>query len=373
MARGRTMLKFLFIRYAARASKAGKRNRLPGFAGKPHGLRLFLLSAGLFLLLAPIATAEDGLPFDYNLGPGVLQMRSQSPTQSIRLSLPSVIPGDFGEGWSVMTGASWTNVWSNEREFLLDYEMMDVHAAAAYAVNKRLHIGLFFDERLHISGAMDGFIEGFHDFFGIGQDGRDLAKNGQTRVIIRDKSGNVIVDMHDVDRMDNQGIGLLAQVIPFWGNEWLPAVGLYGIARYALNHPSGQDDSDRLNTGFGLGLSKRLASRWYAYGSMGYAFYGQTVFNENGHTLELKDRSLSGSLAFTYNVTPSLALILQYIYNEATLKNCGGLSEDSHEFNLGVKWRFRKYDTLEFSLIENFITYDNSPDFGLHLAYAFKI
>ncbi len=69
---------------------------------------------------------------------------------------------------------------------------------------------------------------------------------------------------------------------------------------------------------------------------------------------------------------PKFCLLLQYTYHEAALEDFGELSEASHELDLGFKWKLSSGGIIEFAMIENIITYDNSPDFGLHLAYQYS-
>jgi hypothetical protein len=52
------------------------------------------------------------------------------------------------------------------------------------------------------------------------------------------------------------------------------------------------------------------------------------------------------------------------------MKNLGALDEPAHEIHLGAKWRGGRV-TAEAALIENIITYNNSPDFGF--AFGLKV
>ncbi|TNF73278.1 MAG: DUF3187 family protein, partial [Bacteroidetes bacterium] len=62
-------------------------------------------------------------------------------------------------------------------------------------------------------------------------------------------------------------------------------------------------------------------------------------------------------------------LLGQYMFNEAVIKDLGKWSDPSHEINLGFKWKVSRGGTLEFALVENLFTFDNSPDFGIHAGY----
>jgi hypothetical protein len=60
------------------------------------------------------------------------------------------------------------------------------------------------------------------------------------------------------------------------------------------------------------------------------------------------------------------------MYYEGALQDFGSLSDSSHEVDFGLKWQFTDGGIFEIGMIENIITYDNSPDFGFHLAYEHR-
>jgi hypothetical protein len=45
-------------------------------------------------------------------------------------------------------------------------------------------------------------------------------------------------------------------------------------------------------------------------------------------------------------------------------------SEFSHEVVVGWKWELGQAGVLEIGLLENIVTFDNSPDFGVHAAFT---
>ena len=66
------------------------------------------------------------------------------------------------------------------------------------------------------------------------------------------------------------------------------------------------------------------------------------------------------------------SIIAQYLYSDGLAIDLGELSDASHEVNLGFKWECSPGVVLEFALIENFLTTNNSPDFGLHAGVAWR-
>ena len=328
---------------------------------------LLLVSVLLISLAVPPHSFSSEAGFDYNYGLGILQLRSQSPAQSLRLTMPSVIPGAFKPGsLGVHAGTTWTNVWIDSSEVALDYEMLDTHIAVSYGINKQLGIGIAFDQRNYFGGGMDNFIQEFHDIFGIDQNGRDRVERNLSRIIRYDDQGNIISETDDLSFLENNGISLIAQYILSHGTTMWPAIGVSGVLRYGLNSPYSKDNHEPLDWNIGIGLSKRLTDIWYIYSHLGYTRYGQTELIG----LEFKKDAISIMLAFAWQWKPNFSMLFQYVFSEGIVKDFGSLSDPSHEVNIGFKWRLSSGSIIEFAMVENVITYDNSPDFGLHLAFS---
>ena len=306
---------------------------------------------------------------DYNYGPGPLQIASQSPAQSFRLTMPPVVPGTIPLGGpSVRIAATWTNVWAKDFRYLLDYEMLETRVTVSYGVTNRFGLAIAFDQRDYFGGAMDNLIEKFHDFLGLPQNGRKDFDHNLTQIVLRDDQGKITSVIDDLDGLDNNGISFITHYVLHHGTTLSPAIGLTGIVRYGLNTTSGDDDDEPLDLGIGVGLSKRWADRWYSYGQLSYTRYGQT----NLLGLELKNHAFSGMVAMAWQWKPNISILGQYLFHEGVSEHFGDLSNFSHEVNLGFKWALGRFGLLEFGIIENIIEHDNSPDLGFHGAYEYR-
>ena len=215
---------------------------------------------------------------------------------------------------------------------------------------------------------MDSTIENFHDWFGIGQSGRDETGHNQSRVILRDDQGPILTEF-GADKMENNGVGFVVQYVIHPGTTLWPAVWVNGQLRYALKEPDILTDNDEpLDAYIGIGLSKRLSEKWHTYSNVGYTHYGQTEFDN----LNLESNALSGMLAVAYDWTPNFSLLVQYNFHEGVLIDLGKLSNYSHEIVVGFKWMTDHGGLIELGVIENIIETYNSPDVGLHFAYAYR-
>jgi len=341
------------------------------FLGEPliRGYDLFktFLFFTIILLMAPKGYTEE-VDSNYNFGHGPFQYRSQSPGQSLRFTMLDILSGPINAGWRTSTGAAWTNTWADKKEYTLDYEMLDAHIAISYAFNKRFELGFFFENRSFFGGYMDNTIQEFHDLFGIAQSGRDEVAHNLSRVILRDDQGLVIAEF-DADKFENNGIGVIVQYVIHPGTSLWPAICVNGQLRYALKEPDIITDNDEpLDAYIGIALSKRLSEKWHTYSNVGYTHYGQTEFD----SLNLESNALSGMVAVAFDWTPTFSLLVQYNFHEGVINDLGKLSNYSHEIVFGFKWMTDHGGMVELGLIENIIDTDNSPDFGIHFAYAYR-
>jgi len=321
--------------------------------------------AVLWMGICSIPANSSG--YDYNYGQGPMDVRTNSPGQSLRLTLPNIVPGTIRPGWGLNVAATTSNVWlTEERDYILDFEIFDGYIAAHYGINRRLGFGFFFDQRIYYGGILDGFIEGFHDLAGIDQDGRDQWPRYETWIIRRDTGS----DTEDVnEKLTNNGLGAALSYVLTHGTEsWVPALCVNGLVRYGLQTPDSPDEP--LDFGASLGAAKRLSERWYAYGQLGYMHFGLTRIDDA--MIELKDKALSGMLAVAWHLTPDFPVMIQYQFQEGAIKNLVKLNDPSHEFTIGLKWKMKHGGVLAFGLVENLLAPDSSADFGVHLGYSYR-
>ncbi|MGD9106020.1 MAG: DUF3187 family protein [Desulfobacterales bacterium] len=311
---------------------------------------------------------SEELGHDYNYGLGKINLRSQSPAQSLRFTLPLLIPGDIKPGWETRIANTWSNVWANESEYLLDYEMSETIVTVTYGFNERFGLSLEFENRNYFGGEMDGFIQGFHDLFGISQDGRDdVSKNRKVIQRFDPKTGQMLSETSAED-LENNGIVLLMSYTLTHGTKIWPSANVFGGVRYGLKCADLCRDNHPVDVGLGFGLAKRWSKRWYTYASLGYTLYESRDVLEPAPgvvPIDFEDRAVTGLFVLSWHYTPTFSILVQYLYSGPNIKNIDVLDQASHEIHFGFKWKTR-YGLIELALIENVITMSNSPDFGLH-------
>lgn len=180
-------------------------------------IRCGALLAGELMLATTIHAQE--LQSTDNHGMGLLQVRSQAIGQSLRLTMPMLIPGDIVNGWRTYAGLTWTNVWANDEAFVLDYEMLDILAGVGYGFNDRWGMAAIVDNRSYFGGAMDSLIEEFHNEFSIDQDGRDTAPRGRSVALRKDPVTGQTDEISSGD-MNNTGLSLLVNCNLLQGSSY---------------------------------------------------------------------------------------------------------------------------------------------------------
>jgi len=337
---------------------------------------LFKLIFGLIqfisLFFASYTPANEIL-YDFNHGLGPLDFRSSSPGQSLRLSMPILMPASVKPGLRVDIITSTSNVWLNENQYIIDYEILDAHMKLTYGFNKDLGLILLFDHRHYWGGFMDGFIEKFHDMFGIYQDGRDKWPNNETRLVVKNSEGQIVYSDHDVNgQINNSGIGFgFNYIITHGSKRWIPAISFGTITRYGINGPGGFEEP--IDFGFQLGFSKRSGSRWHFYGQVGFEQFGQNEFMQGELIRKFKSNAFSSLASIAWYLYPNFPIYVQYNFHEGVIENFGSFKNPDHQMNIGLKWQMDKKSVIQLGLIENFIIVDNSNDFGLLFGYSIDL
>jgi hypothetical protein len=304
-----------------------------------------------------------------NHGLGVLNLRSQSVAQSLRLTLPMMVPNFIKKGYSFQGDLTWTNVWANRDDYMLDYEMLEYTGGLSYGFESNWGIKVEILHREFVGGNMDSLIQGFHDTFGIGQNGRtDYPKN---RHIINFYDQNTSSwRSADADELNNTGLNFLLNY-DLYGNQYFPCINIFAVGRYTLESVNFVKNVENFDYGVGVGISKRLTEHLFAYAVLGYTFYRDDEVNTDSDLFVFEKEQRTGMLALAWQYHSELSFVCQFLYGDPLITNISGLDEPSKEVHLGLKMRLFGKHILSLSLIENVLIFDNSPDFGFHMGIQF--
>jgi thiol-disulfide isomerase/thioredoxin len=304
-----------------------------------------------------------------HVGYGPLGIRSQSPFQALRLGIVPRTPSTLSRGeHQLRVGGTWANTWTNDElgEFLLDFESVNASLAYAYGLSDTLQIQLELEQLWRFGGVMDGFIEGFHDLFGIDQAGRDEFPRDQTNVFFAALNGSPEVALLGDAATGTFARNLLLTVqhnITCGTAKW-PALSWSATVRSSLGNP-GDLDGDSVDVALSAAAARRFG-RFYAYLTLGYVWYGGDAV----YGLEIEQTQASMLAAGEWRFKPRMSFIVQYLGTQGVATDLGVFSDPSHEVVLGWKWEARQAGVLEVGLMENIIEFDNSPDFGVHVGWT---
>lgn len=325
------------------------------------------------ITFTPSGYRGEGICFSH-VGYGPLALYSQSPFQALRLGIRPRTPSTLGRGqWEVRASSTWVNVWAvdrqvsaPDREYLLDYETLQTAVSAAHGITDTVEIDVELQGMSRFGGTMDGFVQGFHDLFGIDQGGRDEVPRGDFSIELAPDDGESPVSLGTSDRGTfSRSLQVSIQHNVTCGTTRLPAFS------YAATVRRETVDIDRFDGGAGLdlGLSVAVArrfGRYYLYGTFGYAWFG----SEDFRGLVLEDTQLTALAAVEWRFGVRQSLLLQALVTQGVVADFGPFSDASTELTFGYKWELRHKGVLEAGLIENVLAFDNGPDFGVHVGYS---
>jgi hypothetical protein len=313
---------------------------------------------------------EPPPPASQALGLGPLRLCSQSPGQSLRLGLVPHTPADLSVGeWKYLASASWVNVWANEEDVALDYEALTSEALMAYGVSDAWAVELGATSRVTFGGRMDGLIQGFHDVFGLSQDGRDEVPLNQTDIRIEPNAHQpgLVLDGSDLD--GNWQFFLRGALIYTFahGRDGWPAASLACTLQAPIASRRGYEGG-LVDVSLDLSLAQTIGDV-VLYGSAAWTRFGADEL----YGLHLHRSNWAGLGAIEWRVTSDWSLVVQYLLSQGVAPDLYAFSKPSHELAMGTQVRVGRHTILQLGFIENVFIFDNSPDFGIHLALEMRL
>ncbi len=149
-----------------------------------------------FLLTTTLATPAWAAPLDII----PFQTSNRAPmTQIFGLPVPGrallLGPGETAASFAVDAEQNYSHNTSNNESIFFDGESYRFNLALHRGILPRLEAGIELPYLSHRGGFLDGFIEGWHDTFGLPQNGRDKAPRDQLRYsYIRNGKQEVLLD-----------------------------------------------------------------------------------------------------------------------------------------------------------------------------------
>lgn len=314
------------------------------------------------LLVSEMANAQSYEPEPYWQGTlGPLNIRSMSPGQALRLApmprSPYGLPNGETEIQFNIAGASV--FLQSPGEYLIDFNFTDTRMAINHGFGNGWSAELSFNDRRIVNLNLDEVVEGFHDIFGIDQNGRD-ENLSQTRVEFPLSSVSLGSELNGIF---SQTVGITLQKVLIDKSVRWPALALiFNSSIETLN--DGMIEDGAVDYGVQLSLAQKK-STGYFFANLSFSKFGS---DNTLAVIPLSDKQFSGMFGYEFTTGANQAFIVQYLFSEGVLEELGALADVSHEIHLGYKWR-TKSNIVEVGLVENIVNFDNGPDvaftFGL--------
>jgi hypothetical protein len=319
----------------------------------------------LILILGTILTPA----FGYELQP--LVTRDFSPA-TIGFGLPTLgaartLPARSGQAQLDLNLASNSD-WSEDADetLLYDGETYRIALSADYGLGSGMEFGIELPLISHQGGFLDNFIEGWHDFFGLPQGGRDQTAHNQLDYSYTRQNGEGF-------SLQSKTTGIGDLTLRGGWQYWEDDSKLQALAlRVSLKLPTGSAEkltgSGSTDLAIWLSGEKR---RQTTYGQLFFYGGGGGILSGDGKLLSDQRRNLVGfiSLGCGWQPWTGLGLQLQFdghtpFYSKSDLPE---LTNFSGQLVIGGSLSLAKQTVLELAVIEDLLV-QTAPDVVFHLA-----
>jgi hypothetical protein len=319
----------------------------------------------LLLLTSTVnCRAAEIIPFYTSNQSPIVQIFGLPSAENARLTPKGRLSAQLG-----FTAASNFAIDGNGSERIaLDGETYRTNLAFRYGVAKRFEVGLDVPYVVESGGFLDGFINGFHDAFGLGAGGRDQVPHNR---LLFNYTGRDGVERFNVDHA-NGGFGdiRLSGAYQLYGGD--PANVSAVALRGSIKLPTGK--SGELHGSGSTDISVWVtADRDFRFTSSHLTLYGAVggMGLTDGDILPDHQRNLVafGTLGMGWSPYEWLALKLQFDANTPFYKNSSltELSTCSVQTVWGFTFALTRKTALDVDFSEDYIVNTTSPDFGFNL------
>ena len=223
----------------------------------------------------------------------------------------------------------------------------------------------------HAPGVFDGFIENWHEFFGLPQGGRDTAP--RDRLAIRyDKGGRARVDVTDgVTAPGDIALGVGHRVRRnFLSNDGLAIRGVVKL-------PTGDEDALASAGGFSASIWAETSGALFGSGGARDWLYSATLGALAGRTpdaIGTGGRIVAfGRLGLTWRALDRLALTAQLDVNSSPYTSAlAPLAGPVVVIGVGGRVKLTPHTSLEIAIAEDDGSRRAAADFGVHVALRWR-
>ncbi len=313
-----------------------------------------LLTSSILILTFPSAIASPMFVY------------AQSPIHSNVLStqLRSAQPNRVGtiEFKSSYTQAS---IWAHTEAYSLDYYQNQSNISVEWQVSPIWKTELDYRVVTAKDNGLDSFVMGFHDLFGIGQNGRDEVAEDQFTMDFH-KAGVHVSDFEGDD---------LTNALTFYNELLLYSRGPMSLSAggslYYNNVRSGQFARTSFEQGVQLNYSY-ITPKHSIFSTVGLVHRNGDNSFVGLEDLSFENVSASWAIGYEYRLNQRHSVLIESLNYQGWASNDPDFSEPSNEVVVGYRYRLHQL-AIEALMIENIRNMDNSTDIGFTLGLRFSI
>jgi Protein of unknown function (DUF3187) len=299
-----------------------------------------------------------------------LSVTDQNPLLS-GYGLPAPLPSrlDTSLPWLLAADFSWGNsaiAQSTAGETLIvDAETRELRFTVQHIFKSGYAVRLNMPYRTTSAGSLDGFIDDWHETFGLPEGARPSFRQDSLRLLYRTGGENVVNS-----RSASSGMGDVSIEV---GRQIGHADNSATTAWVGVSLPTGDAEeftgSGSLDVNATISADYRLGDRWTAFGQLGGTWLG----DGDRMSKHQRDWAASATVGISARATDGLTLTLQ-LDGHSALFDTGELEflGDAVMLSLGGAYRFESQWTLTLGLTED-IAAESAPDvvflFGLTKAW----
>ena len=320
-----------------------------------------------FFIVVTLSAAYPAITNAADTDFGPLLLRSQAPFQSngVTTRLRDASPADDRE---LYISASMASIWAKTDRYTQDYYQNDLWGGMQFAVNSSLKAEFSYLYSYAGNNHLDSITMDYHNLIGISLNGRDeVAKhrfyiNNSTNELT-DFEGEVLVRAWEV---------YIEQALS--GDKTLSNNSKHmfsvGVTLYFNEVETGPFKDSSFEQAVQLNYTGKFAERHHIYSMLGITRREPGDFQ----SIPLKESTLNWGVGYQYRASQYHAFLIEYRILEGETKETAGLApldQHSHEMTAGYRLHI-DHSALEFALVENIVTLDNSVDVAFTVSFRHR-
>ncbi len=289
-----------------------------------------------------------------------LPTRSQNPLLQ-GYFIPAMPITSEHEPWSFSHALYITNTYQSDKnvteELLIDVENTRYDFQLTYT-HELWHFNLNASLISNQGGFLDQTIEGWHDFFGLPQGGREQAENNQIHLLYQQDGQDIINSTQS-----EQGLGDIQLAMGYQINK---ASQLWFSVEIPSSNSSEFMSNDATDLALWYSANSISKSSLSTYGSIGIVFPANSGLLKN----RLNDHYLFGQFGLNYIFNPAYHFILQTDFHSEIEKYS---QLDAFEPSLQVQFGLRLPTLFESHQLELFFSEDIFPGLAPDITFGLRI